>query len=60
MDDQQKVRGVRIELGDVTAALLRCNGVREAVVLAEPEPKAFLMLSNKLGPVPPVPVPSVP
>jgi amino acid adenylation domain-containing protein len=37
MDDQQKVRGVRIELGDVTAALLRCNGVREAVVLAEPD-----------------------
>ena len=37
MDDQLKVRGVRIELGDVTAALLRCHGVREAIVLAEPD-----------------------
>jgi amino acid adenylation domain-containing protein len=35
IDDQLKVRGVRIEPGDVTAALLRCAGVREAVVLAE-------------------------
>ena len=37
MDDQLKVRGVRIELGDVTAALLRCEGVCESVVLAEPD-----------------------
>jgi amino acid adenylation domain-containing protein len=36
-DDQLKVRGVRIEPGDVTSALLRCAGVREAVVLAEPD-----------------------
>jgi len=35
IDSQVKVRGVRIELGDVTASLLRCAGVREAVVLAE-------------------------
>jgi amino acid adenylation domain-containing protein len=31
MDDQVKVRGVRVELGDVMAALLRCEGVSEAV-----------------------------
>jgi amino acid adenylation domain-containing protein len=37
MDDQLKVRGVRIELGDVASALLRCGGVKEAVVLAEPD-----------------------
>ncbi|NDC78555.1 MAG: non-ribosomal peptide synthetase, partial [Chitinophagia bacterium] len=37
MDHQLKVRGVRIELGDVTATLLRCAHVREAVVLAEPD-----------------------
>jgi hypothetical protein len=37
MDDQVKVRGVRIELGDVTAALMKCESVREAVVLAEPD-----------------------
>jgi tyrocidine synthetase III len=37
MDDQLKVRGVRIEMGEVTAALLRCEGIREAVVLAEPD-----------------------
>jgi|GEM_PF-3078229 len=37
IDDQVKVRGVRIELGDVASALLRCTGVREAVVLPEPD-----------------------
>jgi amino acid adenylation domain-containing protein len=37
MDDQLKVRGVRIELGDSTSALLRCHGVREAVALPEPD-----------------------
>ena len=35
IDDQLKVRGVRVEPGDVTSALLRCEGVRDAVVLAE-------------------------
>ncbi len=44
LDDQLKVRGVRIEIGDVSAALLRCEGVREAVVLAEPDGKG----SNRL------------
>jgi hypothetical protein len=33
-DDQVKVRGFRIELGEVESALARCEGVREAVVLA--------------------------
>jgi amino acid adenylation domain-containing protein len=37
MDDQLKVRGVRVELGDVSAALHRCKGVRAAVVLPEPD-----------------------
>jgi amino acid adenylation domain-containing protein len=37
MDDQLKVRGVRVELGDVGSALLRCKGVRAAVVLPEPD-----------------------
>jgi amino acid adenylation domain-containing protein len=35
MDDQVKVRGVRIELGDVSTGLLRCEGVCETVVLSE-------------------------
>jgi amino acid adenylation domain-containing protein len=38
-DHQVKIRGFRIELGEVESALLRCAGVREAVVLArEDEP----------------------
>ncbi|UKE75270.1 amino acid adenylation domain-containing protein [Xanthomonas graminis pv. phlei] len=33
-DAQLKIRGVRIELGEIQAALRTCHGVREAVVLA--------------------------
>ncbi|PKV11645.1 non-ribosomal peptide synthetase [Xanthomonas prunicola] len=33
-DEQIKLRGVRIELGEIAAALRACNGVREAVVIA--------------------------
>ncbi|MDX3535551.1 amino acid adenylation domain-containing protein [Streptomyces sp. MB09-01] len=34
LDDQVKVRGYRIELGEVQSALVRCPGVRTAVVVA--------------------------
>ncbi|MGX2993173.1 amino acid adenylation domain-containing protein [Streptomyces sp. JNUCC 64] len=37
-DDQVKVRGHRIELGEVRGVLTRCEGVRAAVVLAVPGP----------------------
>lgn len=36
-DDQVKVRGVRIEPGEVAAALAECPGVAEAFVFAEPD-----------------------
>ena len=34
IDEQVKVRGYRIELNEVTQALLKCHGIRNAVVLA--------------------------
>ncbi|MER5889842.1 amino acid adenylation domain-containing protein [Streptomyces sp. NPDC001941] len=37
-DDQVKVRGFRVEPAEVEAALTGLEGVRRAVVLAEPEP----------------------
>lgn len=36
-DDQVKVRGRRVELGEVNAALLACAGVRAAAVIARPQ-----------------------
>ena len=34
-DDQVKVRGFRVELGEVASALNACHGVRQAVVVAD-------------------------
>ncbi|TDF92726.1 non-ribosomal peptide synthetase [Paenibacillus piri] len=34
IDDQIKIRGHRIELGEIEEQLLRCDGVKEAIVLA--------------------------
>ncbi|PHM37254.1 Amino acid adenylation [Xenorhabdus mauleonii] len=36
-DFQVKVRGFRVELGEIEAQLMRCHGVREAVVIARNE-----------------------
>lgn len=38
IDDQVKIRGYRIEPGEIEAALNRHPGVREAVVVARPDP----------------------
>ncbi len=37
-DDQVKIRGFRIEPGEIEATLALCPGVRQAVVVARPEP----------------------
>ncbi|MFD4789040.1 amino acid adenylation domain-containing protein [Streptomyces sp. NPDC058459] len=39
-DDQAKVRGFRVEPAEVEAALLGVDGVRQAVVLTEPDPES--------------------
>ena len=38
IDHQVKIRGFRVELGEIEAALARHTAVREAVVLARPDP----------------------
>jgi amino acid adenylation domain-containing protein len=38
IDHQAKVRGVRVEPGEVEAVLRECPGVKEAVVVAQPRP----------------------
>ena len=43
-DSMIKSRGYRIELGEIEAGLLRCPGVREAAVVAVPDP----LLTNRL------------
>ncbi|MFD4903888.1 amino acid adenylation domain-containing protein [Kitasatospora purpeofusca] len=43
-DQQVKVRGYRIELGEIEALLRARPGVRDAVVLAVPDPRAGLSL----------------
>ncbi len=35
IDDQVKIRGHRIELGEIEEELMRCQGVKEAVVIAK-------------------------
>jgi amino acid adenylation domain-containing protein len=55
MDEQVKIRGVRVEPGDVEAALRRLAGVREAAVVAAggsggPRLVAFLVTEKAWGP----------
>ncbi|MDX3225293.1 non-ribosomal peptide synthetase [Streptomyces sp. ME19-01-6] len=48
-DDQVKVRGFRVELGEIEAVLTRAPGVRRAVVVAHgPELAAYLLAGSDL------------
>ncbi|MEO3778895.1 amino acid adenylation domain-containing protein [Micromonospora sp. B11E3] len=49
-DGQLKVNGVRVELGDVEAALRRLPGVREAAVLVRPAGDAQQLVGFVAGP----------
>ena len=46
-DDQVKIRGYRIEPGEVEAALRRCDGTREAVVLAIDDALVAYVVSDR-------------
>ncbi|MFG2959030.1 amino acid adenylation domain-containing protein [Streptomyces sp. NPDC048291] len=48
-DDQVKLRGFRIEPGEIAAALTRLPGVREAVVLADQDPAGRPWLVAAVG-----------
>ncbi|MER5795689.1 amino acid adenylation domain-containing protein [Streptomyces sp. NPDC001980] len=48
-DDQVKLRGFRIEPGEIAAALTRLSGVREAVVLADQDPAGRPRLVAAVG-----------
>lgn len=37
-DDQVKIRGFRVELGEIESCLKQCEWVKQAVVLAKPDP----------------------
>jgi amino acid adenylation domain-containing protein len=52
LDDQVKVRGVRIEPGDVAAGLQHCKGVSQAVVLPEPDGEGSQRLRAWVTPQP--------
>jgi amino acid adenylation domain-containing protein len=54
IDFQVKVRGVRIELGEITAALARHEAVQEAVVAARPDSAGALRLIGYVVPRHPV------
>ena len=50
LDNQVKVRGFRVELGEVEAGLLSCTPVQEAVVIARDEPTrlvAYVVLNDE-------------
>ncbi|MGI5346813.1 non-ribosomal peptide synthetase [Streptomyces sp. CA-250714] len=49
-DAQLKVNGYRIEPGEIEQALLRCSGVREAVVTAAPGPAGNTLLTAYVVP----------
>jgi len=52
VDQQVKVRGFRVELGEVEAALAECDGVRQAVVLAKEHRLAAYVIPDEGRPAP--------
>ncbi len=51
IDDQVKIRGHRIELGEIEEELMRCQGVKEAVVIAKKSGNGDAALTAYVVPV---------
>lgn len=51
IDDQVKIRGHRIELGEIEEELMRCQGVKEAVVIAKKRGNGDAALTAYVVPV---------
>ncbi|MDR3516513.1 MAG: amino acid adenylation domain-containing protein [Azospirillaceae bacterium] len=55
LDHQVKVRGFRIEPGEIEHALAQCPGVEECVVVARPDPSGETILAGYVRTTVPVP-----
>ena len=54
-DQQKKIRGHRIELNEIETAMEKCNGIKQAVVIAEGEERGEKYLASMISALPDAP-----